>query len=190
MPFHLTSYSELILGEGAAMKDIHFRKARKEDINGILAIYQYSIEHDDATYITKCPSWREWDRDHDKDQRIVAVIDNNIVGFVAVAAEKQFTEELKSKAGLVSIYVDHRYRHSGIGTMLLQCLIRYNSYLQMAGRNGAYRYLHSRIFTNNQLSIDLHKKVGFKNVQYCEKSLKKNGRLRDTYVFERRTAVL
>lgn len=49
--------------------------------------------------------------------------------------------------------------------------------------------LQSRIFTNNESSIALHKKMGFRLVGKREKILKKHGVWRDVYVYERRARI-
>lgn len=101
------------------------------------------------------------------------LINEKVVGFIAVAEEKKNVEE-KNRKGLVSVYVDKEHRHCGLGTMLLRCLIQHNC----ANRNKkelTYQLLDSRIFTNNAISIRLHEKAGFKKVRYCKNSLNKNG---------------
>lgn len=46
--------------------------------------------------------------------------------------------------------------------------------------------LHSKIFTNNKASIQLHEKAGFQRIGYYPNNLNKNGEWRDVYVYERR----
>ncbi|MGN0394214.1 MAG: GNAT family N-acetyltransferase, partial [Coprococcus sp.] len=78
------------------MEKIHFRKARTEDGREILRIYDESIHYDDATYLTQCPSWKQWDNEHDSNYRIVADLEGKVVGFVTVSdvtCEKESTVE-------------------------------------------------------------------------------------------------
>lgn len=164
------------------MENIHFRQAVPEDARRILEIYQYSIQHEDATYLTECPSWEDWDNEYDREKRIVAEIDGEVIGFAAVQVQVIFRKEIE--VGTISIYVDCRYRRTGIGSMLLRCLVAFSQYKNK--QKIEYLLLHSKIFTNNTASIQLHEKVGFERIALCKKSLKKNGKLRDVYVYERR----
>lgn len=163
------------------MDKLTFRNALPQDGDSILRIYNYSIEHEDATYITICPTWEEWDEAHDDEQRIVAIINEQVIGFVAVTGE--------GENGIVSVYVDKDYRRLGIGSMLLQCLITYNVY-QAKKKRKRYLSLHSKIFTNNTASILLHEKAGFVRIGCYQKSLNKNGIWRDVYVYERRIRIV
>lgn len=167
------------------MQKLCFRKARPEDGKEILRIYDESIHYDDATYLTECPSWSQWDSGHNRDYRIVASLDGKVVGFVVV------TDKISGQAtlGEVSIYVDSRYRQEGIGHRLLQCLIHYNDFSN-ENQNNNFHLFHSVIFTNNRASIRLHEKAGFHRVAYRKNSLSKNGRWRDVYVYEHRNRVV
>lgn len=158
-----------------------------EDSSRVLKIYQESIENDDATYVTEVPAWEEWDASHDKKLRFVAKVEERVVAFVAVG--RVFTSPAYRGVGEISIYVESKYRHMGIGTMLLEEVIRESEKLELEEQNGYYT-LQARIFTNNIPSIALHKKVGFRFVGMREKILKKDGIWRDVYIYERRSKVL
>lgn len=167
------------------MQELRFRKAEPEDSKEILRIYDESIHYDDATYLTECPSWNQWDHEHDRDYRIVAAMNGKLVGFVAVADGAGE----KMSMGKISVYVDRKYRQTGIGSMLLQCLIHYNEFLNENHHNN-FHLFHSIIFTNNRASIRLHEKAGFQRVEYRKNSLRKNGKWRDVYVYEHRNRMV
>lgn len=169
------------------MERIHFHKIQEKDKKRILEIYGASIEQDDATYVMICPSWEEWDEEHDKEYRIAAEVNGLIIGFVALSGKNSIEE--KEKIGEISIYVDSEYRKKRIGTMLLHCLLMYMEYCN-ENTNKQYELLQARIFTNNIASIVLHEKVGFQKVSYCKDSLKKNGKWRDVYVYEHRIGII
>lgn len=157
---------------------------KEEDGEAVLEIYDASIQADDATCVTRLPSWQEWKQEHDTCMRYVAKIGKLVVGFVAVS--QVFCSSYYQGVGEISVYVRKQYRHTGVGTALLQRLIQETDGKAASQGNGFYM-LQSRIFTNNESSIALHKKMGFRLVGKREKILKKNGIWRDVYVYERRS---
>ena len=156
---------------------------KKEDSVSVLEIYQDSIQFDDATCVMNLPSWEEWSAQHDPHMRFVAKIANQVVGFVALS--QVFRSPAYQGVGEISIYVRKQFRHAGVGTALFTCLIQEVDSEEQLRTNGYYM-LQSRIFTNNQYSIALHEKMGFRLVGKREKILKKKGIWRDVYVYERR----
>lgn len=155
-----------------------------QDKDRVLEIYEESIEHDDATYLTKLPTWREWDESHDPNLRFVAKIGERIVGFVVVG--KVFTSLCYRGVGEISIYVESTCRYRGVGTRLLEKMITESEQMELHYGCG-YHTLQARIFTNNKNSIALHEKVGFRLVGRRERIMQKRGKWRDVYVYERRT---
>ena len=80
----------------------------------------------------------------------------------------------------VSVYVATDARGKGIGKTLLTELI------QQSEENGIWT-LQSGIFAENEGSIKLHEKCGFRLVGYREKIGKKNGIWKDNVLMERRS---
>lgn len=166
-----------------AEQQIFVYPMREEDANDVLEIYDASIRLDDATCVTQLPSWKEWSGEHDPGMRYVAKVADFVVGFVAVS--QVFCSPFYQGVGEISVYVRKQYRHAGVGTALLARLIQEIDNKEPSQNNGFYM-LQSRIFTNNESSIALHKKMGFRLVGRRKKILKKNGIWRDVYVYERR----
>lgn len=157
-----------------------------EDAKEVLEIYDASIRLDDATCVTQLPSWQEWSEAHDTCMRYVAKVSDRVVGFVAVS--QVFCSPFYQGVGEISVYVRKQYRKAGVGTALLTRLIEEVDSGEPSQTDGVYM-LQSRIFTNNESSIALHKKMGFRLVGRREKILKKNGVWRDVYVYERRARI-
>ena len=169
-----------------AERQISVFPMKEEDAKDVLEIYDASIRLDDATCVTQLPSWQEWSGEHDPDMRYVAKVADLVVGFVAVS--QVFCSPFYQGVGEISVYVRKQYRHAGVGTALLARLIQEIDNKEPSQNNGFYM-LQSRIFTNNESSIALHKKMGFRLVGRREKILKKNGVWRDVYVYERRAQI-
>ena len=80
----------------------------------------------------------------------------------------------------VSVYVATNARGKGIGEMLLNELIKQSE-------SNEIWTLQSGIFAENQNSIKLHEKCGFRIVGYREKIGKKDGVWKDNVLMERRS---
>jgi len=81
------------------------------------------------------------------------------------------------------VYVDTNYSGKGIGTKLLQSLIA-------ESENEGLWTLQSGIFRENEASIQLHKKLGFREIGYREKIGKKDGVWYDNIILERRSKTI
>jgi len=51
----------------------------------VARIYESGIATKNATFQTEAPEWESWDGAHRKDCRIVAMIENKIVGWAAMS---------------------------------------------------------------------------------------------------------
>lgn len=148
----------------------------KEDV---LRIYGQGIETNLATLETKCPTWELWNETHMNTGRIVAKIDGNILGFAALSR----VSHREAYAGVVedSVYVDENKKHMGIGFALLSKLI------EISDNNGLWT-LQTTILEENEASIQLHEKCGFRKVGYRHMIGKdKFGLWRNTVLMERRS---
>lgn len=83
----------------------------------------------------------------------------------------------------VSVYVREEFQGKGIGLALLKKLI------ELSENNDIWT-LQAGIFPENQTSINLHKKCGFRIVGIREKIGKMNGIWRDVVLMERRSKKL
>lgn len=147
------------------------------DWDQVALIYQEGIETDNATFEQSVPSWDSWILNHPPEFCIVARIDDEILGWAALSP----TSRRKVYDGVmeVSVYVSEKHRGKRVGLALLKQLI------ELSEDQGIWT-LQTGIFPENQSSIMLHAKCGFKIVGIREKIGKMNGIWRDVVLMERR----
>ena len=154
------------------------RKMVPEDWNSVFEIYRQGIDSGKATFSTQYPVWTEWNEGHHPACRYVAVKAGDIAGFAAVSPAS--AKAHYSGVAEVSVYVDEKYWHEGIGTGLLETLIH------EAPGHGIW-CLYSSIFSSNEKSIRLHQKCGFRTIGYRERIAKdRYGVWTDTLLMEYR----
>lgn len=156
------------------------REMREDDWNRVAEIYTQSLEKGMSTFNTECPTYEEWDNGHVKEHRYVYVLNENIVGWIAISP-------LSSRCAYrgcveLSVYIDEAYHGKGIGTALMQKVC---SETEKSG----YWSIYSAIFSINKASIALHKKCGFREIGYRERIAKDRfGVWQNTTLMERRSA--
>jgi L-amino acid N-acyltransferase YncA len=79
---------------------------RQEDWPAVSAIYEHGIAGRQATFETDVPDWDAWSRSHLADHRLVAVEDELVVGWAALAPVSQ--RECYSGVAENSVYVESR----------------------------------------------------------------------------------
>jgi len=149
-----------------------------EDGDRILAIYKQGIDSGKTTFTTICPTWEEWDAGHCNACRYVAEYDGEVAGFIAVS----HVSPKPHYSGVVEvmIYVDEQAHHKGIGTALL------NQLIQDAPEQGFW-CLYSSIYSDNDNSLQLHQKCGFRTIGYRERLARDRfGNWKDTIMLEYR----
>lgn len=161
---------------------IEIKHIQPSDWQLIAAIYKLGIETGYATFETKIPSWKQWNETHIKTCRLAAWLENKIVGWAALSPVSN--RWVYRGVAEVSVYVDTHYSGKGVGTMLLQKLIR-------ESEKAGFWTLQSGVFPENKASIKLHKKLGFREIGYREKIGKlKNGTWLDNIILERRSKII
>jgi L-amino acid N-acyltransferase YncA len=141
------------------------------------AIYEEGIRTGNATFETEVPSWDVWDAAHPT-HRLVAERDDAVVGWAALSPASR----RPCYAGLAenSVYVSDRARGQGVGRELLSRLIR------DAEAAGIWT-IQTSIFPENEASLALHHRCGFRTVGTRERIAQLNGVWRDTLLMERRS---
>ena len=157
---------------------IEIRQIKQEDWEAVSRIYKLGIETGIATFETEIPTWEKWNRSHLIKCRNTAWLDDQLVGWGALSPVSDRC--VYRGIAEVSVYVDDNYKGKGIGTQLLQRLI------DESEKEGLWT-LQSGIFRENEASIRLHKKVGFREIGYREKVGKKDGIWYDNVLLERRS---
>lgn len=141
-------------------------------------IYEKGIASGNATFQTTAPEWEEWDRNHIKSCRLVAIQDNKILGWAALSQVS--ARPVYAGVAEVSIYIHPDAQNKGIGSLLLKALIDQSE-------KQHFWTLQAGIFPENEASIRLHEKHGFRLVGRRERIGKMNGIWRDTVLLERRS---
>ncbi|MEH6309036.1 N-acetyltransferase family protein [Olivibacter sp. CPCC 100613] len=151
------------------------------DWPAVESIYLQGIATGHATFQTEAPSWEDWNRSHLGHSRFLASIDGHIAGWAALSPVS--SRCVYAGVAEVSIYIEERYRGKGVGDFLMSALIASSE------KQGLWT-LQSGIFPENEASIRLHKKHGFRKLGYREKIGKHGSIWRDTILMERRSKVV
>ena len=158
------------------------RKMNAEDWNSVSSIYKQGIATGFATFETDVPDFETWDSAHLKTCRIVAIQGDEIVGWAALSPVSGRC--VYGGVGEVSVYIAANARGLGVGKRLMEQLILESE------KEGLWT-LQSGIFPENEASIQLHKKMGFRYIGKREKIGRTvEGIWRDNVLFERRSGVI
>lgn len=157
---------------------------RPEHWPDVARIYAAGIAGGDATFETAVPSWPAWDAAHLTDHRFVAVDEGSgmVTGWVALVP----VSDRCAYAGVVehSVYVDPDWQGRGIGRGLLDALIA-------STETAGIWTIQSGVFPENQASIALHERCGFRVVGTRERlGRDATGAWRDVVLLERRSALV
>jgi L-amino acid N-acyltransferase YncA len=157
---------------------MELRELRKEDWPVVRAIYEQGIAGRNATFETEAPDWDAWDRSHLDGHRLVAVEDGRVLGWAALApvSERCVYQGVAEN----SVYVDSSAHGRGIGKALLERLIT------DAERAGIWT-IQTGVFPENEASIALHLRCGFRVVGTRERLGRLDGEWRDVLFLERRS---
>lgn len=165
-----------------AMNKCVIRRMNELDWKRVSEIYIQGLETNLSTFQTECPSYEEWNASHLEDCRLVAVIDDQVVGFAVLSPTSK--REVYKGVVEVSLYVDSSYKNCKIGTTLLKTLI-------VDSEKKGYWSLYSSIIAENAGSIRVHEKCGFRQVGYREKIARDRfGRWHNTIIMEKRSNIL
>lgn len=154
-----------------------------EDWEQVKLIYQEGILTGNATFENDASDWDKWDSNHIPACRFVARSGAEIFGWAALSPVSNRC--VYSGVAEVSVYVCKEYQRQGIGSALLAALVNSSEL------NGLWT-LQAGIFSENTKSIDLHKKLGFREVGIRKKIGKMaygpyKGFWRDVVLLERRS---
>ena len=152
-----------------------------EHWNAVKEIYEEGIATGNATFETESPTWEKWNASHLLFARLIAEEGNKILGWAALS--KVSDRCVYGGVAEVSVYVKSSARGKGIGTILLDSLIRESE------ANNIWT-LTAGIFPENVSSIHIHEKAGFRILGRRERIGKMNGKWRDTLQLERRSNVV
>jgi len=144
----------------------------------VLRIYQEGLATGDATFETEAPEWERWNAGHRKDCRLIACEGERVLGWAALSPVS--ARKVYSGVAEVSVYVAAEAHGRGVGTDLLGALIE-------ASEEAGVWTLQASIFPENEASLRLHEKRGFRRLGVRERIACHRGRWRDTVILERRS---
>jgi phosphinothricin acetyltransferase len=162
------------------MEELIIDKMIEENWDDVARIYNEGIATKNATFEKRAPDWPSWNNAHRKDCRLVAKVSAKVVGWAALSDVS--SRCVYSGVAEVSIYIDTEYHGRGIGDKLLKSLIAESE------AHGIWT-LQAGIFPENESSIRLHQRNGFRIVGIRERIGKMDDRWRDTVTLERRSKI-
>jgi phosphinothricin acetyltransferase len=156
---------------------LEIREMTPSDWPRVEAVYAEGIATGEATFETETPSWHDFDRTRLDAGRLVAVEDGHVVGWVALTP----VSSRACYAGVVehSVYVAADARGRGVGRALLESLVRHSV-------EAGIWTLQTSVFPENEASLALHERIGFRVVGRRERIARLGGVWRDTILLERR----
>ncbi len=150
------------------------------DWPAVCAIYEAGIDTGVATFESEAPTWEAWDTAHRQDCRLVARdTEGRVVGWTAIST-------VSSRCvyeGVVeeSVYIAAEARARGVGVLLLEALFD-------AAEAAGIWTIQAGIQIENEASLRLHEKVGFRRIGVRERIGRDvTGVWRDVVLLERRS---
>jgi L-amino acid N-acyltransferase YncA len=157
------------------------RNLLQSDGERVLEIYRMGLDTRNATFETNVPAWQEWNSKHLSHSRFVAEEDGIVIGWAALSPFS--SREVYIGVAEVSIYVAIGFRGRKIGSGLMEQIIISSEH------NGIWT-LFSSVFPENEATLKLHYKFGFREIGRRERIAKLDGVWRDTILLERRSSVI
>lgn len=157
---------------------LRIRPMTADDWPRVEEIYAQGIATGDATMETDTPSWEEWDDGYLAACRLVAEWGGRVVGWAALAPVSGRC--VYDGVAEVSVYVAEGVRGRGMGTRLLAALVD-------ASEEEGYWTLEAGVFPENEASLRVFEKAGFRRVGLREGLGRQGERWRDVVLMERRS---
>jgi L-amino acid N-acyltransferase YncA len=146
----------------------------------VAEIYAEGLKTGNATFETTVPDFETWDRKFLSQLRWIALVRDEVIGWAGLTPVS--TRPAYDGVAEVSLYVSVSHQGKGFGKLLMDHLI---SESEKAG----IWTLFASVFPENDVSIRLHEKAGFRKIGYRERIGKLNGIWRNTLIYERRSKI-
>ncbi len=153
----------------------------EENYPEVARIYDEGLKTGTATFETTIPTWEKWDTGHLSFGRIMAVDENNYLGWAALSPVS--SRCVYGGVAEVSVYISESARGKGVGEFLLKNLI------EISEANNIWT-LQSGIFRDNMASHKLHIKCGFREIGFKERVGQLKGIWKDNVLLERRSKIV
>ncbi len=154
-----------------------------DDWPAVRRIYTEGIATGDATLEREAPDWGHFDRSHPAECRLVArSTTDGVLGWTALGGYS--ARRVYSGVAWESVYVAEAARGRGVGRSLLEALIA-------ASEAAGYWTLLAGVLAENERSLALHQRVGFRQIGVQRRlGQDAGGRWRDVVLLERRSEVV
>lgn len=154
------------------------RPMTSEDWLQVASVYREGIATGNATFEADVPAWEEWDTGHLATGRLVADGDETLLGWAALSP----VSDRCAYTGVAeaSVYVAAAARRRGVGRVLLDETIR------ISEEAGIWT-LQAGVFPENEASLALLARCGFRVVGIRQRLGRINGEWRDVVLLERRS---
>ena len=153
------------------------RGLEESDWPAVRAIFEEGIATGTATFEREAPSWEDWDGAH-LPLRLVAEEEGEVVGWAALAPYS--ARECYRGVAESSVYVAAQARGRGVGRALMERLVAESD---AAG----YWTLLAGVSPENEASVELHRRLGFRVLGRHERLGRLNGEWKDVLLLERRS---
>jgi L-amino acid N-acyltransferase YncA len=160
---------------------VDLRDLRPGDWPEVSRTFAEGIATGNATFETEAPSWEEWDAGHLAEHRLVAVRGDRILGWIALTAAS--SRSCYAGVAEVSVYVSEDAQGEGVGAALVAAVIE-------SSERGGIWTLRTGVFPENQASIALCSRFGFRALGTQERIGRLHGVWRDVLLLERRSEVV
>lgn len=157
---------------------MEIRSMKFSDWQAVSKIYEEGIATGFATFETSVPNYESWDAAHMISCRLIATGNEKVLGWAALSPVS--SRCVYGGVAEVSVYIAKDSRGKGVGQLLMKALIKESE------AEGLWT-IQSGIFPENEGSIELHKKAGFRYIGKRERVGKLNGKWKDNLLFERRS---
>jgi L-amino acid N-acyltransferase YncA len=163
------------------MATITIKNMLPNDWLKVKQIYESGIATGVATFETSAPDWEIWNNGHLLFGRLLAIIEDEIVGWSALSPVS--SRCVYGGVAEISVYVTENHRGKGIGKHLLKNLIIDSE------QNGIWT-LQAGIFTDKVARVKLHESGGFRILGQREKIGKLKYEWKDNFILERRSKII
>ncbi|NNM06805.1 MAG: N-acetyltransferase [Gemmatimonadetes bacterium] len=163
------------------MIETRIRAMEPSDWPRVREIYEEGIATGHATFEAAAPEWPDWDAKHIQTCRLVAEAGGKVLGWAALWPASDRC--VYGGVAEVSVYVGTQAHGRGMGTLLLEELVR-------ASEAEGYWTLQAGIFPENGSSVRIHEKCGFRVLGTRERLGKMGGQWRDVLLMERRSSLV
>jgi phosphinothricin acetyltransferase len=152
-----------------------------QDWPAVRSIYVEGIATGNATFETSAPEWEEWNAAHIATCRLVTRSQGEVLGWAALSTVS--SRCVYAGVAEVSVYVAEAARGRGVGLQLLSALV-------IASEQAGIWTLQAGIFPENEASVGLHERCGFRIIGRRERLGQLQGIWRDVLLMERRSNVV